>query len=147
MKTQKTILTTLAIVLASTFSFAQTINNNSEVRVLPHHESGLLRLLYSGEGNETVTVKFYSGNALISKDKVRADKYEKGFIKHYDLRKLGTGDFKVEVETAGKSTGYTFNIDKESKIWVEYWNNYTADKNRIAKLEKENKALLVSGND
>lgn len=146
MKTQKTILATLAIVLASTFSFAQTINNNSEVRVLPHHESGLLRLLYSGENQELVTVKFYSGNALLFKDKVQADKYEKGFIKHYDLRKLGAGDFKVVVETAGKSTGYAFNIDREDKIWAEYWNNYTSKNNSIAKLEKENNAILVSGN-
>lgn len=146
MKTQKTILATLAIVLATTFSFAQTNNNNSEVRVLPHHESGLLRLLYSGENQEMVTVKFYSGNALLFKDKVQADKFEKGFIKHYDLRKLGTGNFKVVVETSGKSTGYAFSIDRENKIWAEYWNQYTSDASRIAKLEKENKATLASGN-
>ena len=146
MKTQKTILAAFAIVLASTFSFAQTNNNNSEVRVLPHHESGLLRLLYSGEDKEMVTVKFYSGNALLLKDKVKAGKYEKGFIKHYDVRKLGVGDFKVVVEASGKSTGYTFSVDRENKIWAEYWNGYTNDSNGIAKLEKENRALLVSGN-
>jgi hypothetical protein len=146
MKTQKTILATLAIVLASTFSFAQTSNNNAEVRVLPHNESGIMRLLYSGDNKELVTVKFYSGNALLYKDKVQADKYEKGFIKHYDLRKLGTGDFKVVVETSGKSTGYAFNVDRENKIWAEYWNNYTSKDSNIAKLEKEDKALLVSGN-
>lgn len=146
MKTQKTILATLAIVLASTFSFAQTNNNESEVRVLPHSESGLMRLLYSGDSQELVTVKFYSGNALLYKDKVKADNYEKGFIKLYDLRKLGAGDFKVVVETSGKSTGYAFNIDRENKIWAEYWNNYTSKSSNLAKLEKEGKALLVSGN-
>lgn len=145
MKTQKTILATLAIVMASTFSFGQSINNKSEVRVLPHHESGVLRLLYSGEEKETVTVKFYSGNALISKDKVKADKFEKGFIKLYDLRKLEAGDFKVEVETSGKSTGYAFTINEDKNIWVQYWNDYAIGQEVIASINPD-KTLLVSGN-
>ena len=136
MKTQKTILATLAIVMASTFSFGQTINNKSEVRVLPHHESGVLRLLYSGEEKETVTVKFYSGNALISKDKVKADKFNKGFIKLYDLRKLEAGDFKVEVETSGKSTGYAFTINEDKNIWVQYWNDYAIGQEVIASITR-----------
>jgi hypothetical protein len=147
MKTKKSILLALgATLIASTITFAQSNSDLPIVKILPYREEGFLRLLYMGDQGEPVTVSFYKGNTLISKDKVETDDLPKGFIKLYDVSNLKYGNYKVKVTSMGNSISHAFNISKKEPIWTQYWTTQLKNDSKLPKLQSKDSMAITSEN-
>jgi hypothetical protein len=121
--------TTLLAIIISAFSFttkaADTENKETVVRLLPSKEAGFVKILYMNPTEKKVEIKFYGEKGLIIKEQIRSNRFKGGFIKVYDLSKLKTGDYRIEIVDAGMSITYPFTFDGNKQlVWAKQWNNY-----------------------
>jgi hypothetical protein len=132
MKTPKSFFLAMAFLMqATTMTFGQSNISSPVVRILPHNQDGFVRLLYVAQENEPVTVKFYHGNTLLKKDRIKSNVFEKGFIKLYDVRGLNNGEYELQIESNGKTVACPFVISSDQRIWEHFWNSYLNQDSRI----------------
>lgn len=142
MKTQ--ILTILLATLVSGV-FAQ----NSQVIkaiILPHNEEGFVRLLVTEHNNEPVTVLFKKGNRIITKDRIKTDDYEKGFIKLYDIGNLKNGDYKIEIQNQDNVLSYDFTTKSNESVAAQFWKTQLNNNTRLAGIHSADSLVLQAGN-
>ncbi len=120
---KKLALTLLAIaVVFSGTLFAQTTESPlpsivESVKVLPTDKQGIIKVLYALESDSPVAIKFFNQNGQIGSDQVSKDRYEKGFLKWYDVRHIDATDFSVEVSTENATVRYRIIPSKDRKTF------------------------------
>jgi hypothetical protein len=96
MKTKTTILAAVLLTALSFSAFATDPENKETIaRLLPHKEAGLVKLLYMSPTSKRVIVKFHGEEGIIIRDYI--NNVDGGFTKVYDLNKLETGDYTIEI--------------------------------------------------
>lgn len=123
MKT-KSIITAGLVLLSTVFFAASAQSTNPTIKVLPTAKEGIVKLLVVGTSDESVDVKFYNDEGLVGSDAIKAT--AEGFNKKYDVRKIMSSGFTMEVTTAG--TAVTYKLAKSganlTPILVKTTNNY-----------------------
>jgi hypothetical protein len=110
---------TKAILLAGLFMIygaaqAQEIFEPA-VKILPTKDKGILKVLYAYNTDQSVSVKFFNEDGVLLSDRVKANTFQKGFSKKYDVRKIGSGNFFVEVSSARMSVTYKMIESQDGK--------------------------------
>ena len=119
MKMKKATTTLLAgLILIGSAAFAtgsETGESKDEVKIIPTASSDTYKLMYTGEEEGAVRVKFYDGEGrLFFTDIVRS----KGkFIRPYNFANLPAGSYKIEViSPAGSSAAEVMHVKPVSGI-------------------------------
>lgn len=113
MKTRFTLAIAFALGMV-TFANAQT---EPAIKILPTLEDGIVKLMYAYPHDNTVQVKFYNRDGVLASDRVKPSKSEAGFMKKYDLSRLSTGTYWVEISSPEVSVTYKLTARKDSK-WI-----------------------------
>jgi len=125
MKLTTTLLAALVMLLSVTAGATEPETNETVAKVLPSKEAGFVKVLYLNPTAKKVEVKFYGESGLITKDLIRASRFENGFIKVYDMSELKTGEYRVEISDAGKTVSYPISYDKDKSIvWAKQWDSF-----------------------
>ena len=105
----------------------------SVVKILPS-KKGSIKVLYINASEKKVDIRIYGHKGLIIKDQITSDKFDKGFVKIYNLNNLKTGEYFVEITDSGMSIKYPISIDKKgsNKVWAKHWDKYEPQKQVIA---------------
>jgi len=93
------------------------------VKVLPSDEAGFVKLLYVNNETKHVSITFYDTKGMIIKDKIKAHKFDGGFVKLYDLSDLKDGRYWVKVSDSNTEVKYEIVHSNEKQIWASYWSN------------------------
>ncbi len=124
MKTQIKLLATLLLIAGSFSAFSidppQTEKN---VQVLPA-TAGTLKVLYFNGNEKNITVRIFNENGLIFKDKVKISEDQAGFIKRYDVSKIESSEFWVEIGDSDVSSKFRVLQDEKGNLWATYWDDY-----------------------
>jgi hypothetical protein len=104
MKTKSTIVAGLIVLLSTVFFASSAQSTNPIIRVLPTTSEGIVKLIVVGAEDQAVNVEFYTEEGLVHADAVKSG--EKGFNKRYDIRKIMSRGFSMEVRTDGTSVIY-----------------------------------------
>lgn len=104
MKTKSTIVAGLIVLLSTVFFASNAQSTNPDIRVLPTTNEGIVKLIVVGAEDQAVNVEFYTEEGLVLADAVKSG--EKGFNKRYDIRKIMSKGFSMEVKTDGTSVTY-----------------------------------------
>jgi len=93
MKTKNVVLTMVAVMIASAFTFATT--PASKVAVINQNQSGVYKLIYEGATAGKVTLKIYdnSSNVIFSETKKGLSK----FILPLNFTGLEEGEYSIEI--------------------------------------------------
>lgn len=84
--------------------YAQS-NPDTDVKILPGTEAGLIKVFYARELNGPLEVKFLSGGKQLGMDRIEGS-YPNGISKRYDVRHLKS-DFQIEITSKELSVTYT----------------------------------------
>lgn len=125
MKLQVKILAVLILVAGiSTASMATDPKKKDvAIKILPSGKAGLVKLLYVNPDEKAAVVTLHSANGVIFTETVRSSRFNKGFIKLYDVSMLKSGTYWLEVQDSELSVKYELAL-KDGNMWVNYWNNY-----------------------
>lgn len=115
MKTKAILLAGLFIIVGA--AHAQQILEPS-VRILPTAEKGILKVLYAYNTGQSVSVKFFNEDGLLLSDRIKANTFQNGFMKKYDVRKIESKSFFVEISSARMSVTYKMTESKERKDFI-----------------------------
>jgi hypothetical protein len=100
MRTTLAILTILAVAAFTNTSNAQE-SPEQRVKILPTSVPGVIKLHYAMEVNEPVKVTFFNAdNDVLGKDKISGIKTKHGISKQYDVNKIKSEDFWMEIATS-----------------------------------------------
>ena len=136
MKLTTTLLAGLLTLLSLSAGATDPENKETIARVLPSKEEGFVKVFYMNPSEKKVEIKFYGDKGLITRDVVRASKYENGFIKVYDLNKLETGDYTIEISDNGMTVTYPISFDEnKNTVWARQWDNFSQN-NQIVSSNK-----------
>ena len=107
MKTS-TITAGLVILLAASFTAvnARQLGGEPPVKILPASQNGFLKVLFASETDKAVEVKFYNENKMLVFDKIKGSSSRNGFIKKYDVSRLNSENFWIEISSAGMDVTY-----------------------------------------
>lgn len=104
MKKSSTIVAGLVVLLSTVFFASNAQSTNPTIKVLPTTSEGIVKLLVVGAADQAVEVEFYTDEGLVQSDAVKSA--ETGFNKRYDVRKIMTRGFSMEVKAAGTAVTY-----------------------------------------
>jgi hypothetical protein len=104
MKTQSIILVVL-VMLIGTAAQAQEVNVPA-IKILPMPQHGILKVLYAYNSGQPVNVKFFDDDAVLFSDKIKANAFQNGFSRKYDVRNIAAKTFYVEVSSETLSVTY-----------------------------------------
>ena len=133
MKTSKLVTAIVLLLVASGSMFAQS---TGQVKILPS-ENGMVKLMYVGESESAVNVKFISGNKVISRDRIKSYEFENGFTKQYDISKVWKKDLTIEVEADDVNFSQKFDQNSNYPLWAQFYNNQLNSNTKIAALTTE----------
>lgn len=106
MKTKLTLIAGLAIALVAAAVTANSQSLEPAVKIIPSAQDGIFKVIYGYESEQAVQVKFFNEQGLLKLDKIKAEKFENGFVKKYDVRNVTAGDFWIEVASANLTVTY-----------------------------------------
>lgn len=135
MKTLKSVTAALLVLMAAGTTFAQSAEQSATVKLLPSEE-GMVRLLYVGNSESTVTIKFMSGNKVITQDRIKSFKYDKGFVKYYDISEMWKKDITISVEADDVTFSQSFTQKSNDPLWAQYWTKQLNNNTIIASISK-----------
>ena len=130
MKTSKLVSALALLLLASGAIFAQS---NGQVKILPS-EKGMVKLMYTGDSESAVKVRFLSGDKVITRDQIKSFEFEKGFVKYYDISKLWKNNITIEVTADDMAFSQSFDQKSNYPLWAQYYNNQSNNNTKIASL-------------
>jgi hypothetical protein len=132
MKTKSFILSVVAVVLASTFSFAEP--GNPKLVVLNQKESGVFKLIYEGTKAGKVSLKISDANGqVLFTESVNG---LSSFIRPLNFNGMAPGEYIVEVADAAGKLAQTVNYRTEAPVQNVH----------VAKIANEGKYLLAVTN-
>src|SRR5882724_6119232 len=105
------IVTGFVIILATIFSNTQA-QTEIPVKILPSAQAGLIKILFVHENLQSVQVKFYNSNGLYTLDFIDKNTFQSGFLKRYDISKVESEDFWIEISLADLSVTSTYKMTK-----------------------------------
>lgn len=144
---KKLILTTIALMIVSfNMVFGQSSFAKDEIKLLPHSEEGLLRLLYARGSNSPVTINFIKGNRRILTDKVKGQETENGFIRTYDISRLKNGEYTIEVKAKDTVSYEKIQIVENTPVWINYFNDKLNNNTQIAEVNQKDNLQKLAGN-
>ena len=124
MKTKIKLLAALILVASSFTAFSiDPPKTGKNVQVLPAL-AGTLKVLYFNADEKNITIRIYTDNGLIFKDKVKISEDEKGFIKRYDVSEIKSEEFWVEIGDSDMASKFRVKQDEKGKLWATYWDDY-----------------------
>lgn len=134
MKLSTTIFAALLTVVSLNLTAATNPDQQQEpvVKVLPSAEAGLVKLLYVNNEQKQVNITFYDADGMIIKDKIKAKKFEGGFVKMYDLSELDPGKYWVKIADSNTEVKYEIIHSTEKPVIASYWNNSLSTEKIIA---------------
>ena len=103
MKTKLTLAIMIATILACGNIFAQV---NPAVKILPSANEGIFKVLYAYDTDRPVEINFINEDGVIISDRVKAAKFRHGFLKKYDVTKINSKNFWIEVKADNLSVTY-----------------------------------------
>ena len=108
MKTKIFIVAATIVMLAvlSTSVQAQSLNEPI-IKILPSNQPGLLKILYVHDTDRSVDIKFYNDEGLISSDRIKGGTFKRGFLKRYDVSRINSERFRIEISDESRSLWYT----------------------------------------
>ena len=106
MKIQSLITAGLLILSTSVIPVNAQQIDDPAVKILPTAQKGILKVLFAYDTDQSVNVKFYNEEGELALDKIKGGTFHNGFSKKYNVRKLSSGNFWVEVSTATMSVTY-----------------------------------------
>jgi len=108
MKTSSLITAGLMILLATSFTAvtARQLGAEPPVKILPTTQNGILKVLYASEIGKGVEVRFFDENKTLVFDKIKGPRDLNGFIKKYDISRLKSENFWIEVSSANMDVTY-----------------------------------------
>lgn len=108
MKTSSLITAGLMILLATSFTAvnARQLGGEPPVKILPTNQNGFLKVLFASETDKAVEVKFYNETKMLVFDKIKGSSSRNGFIKKYDVSRLNSENFWIEISSAGMDVTY-----------------------------------------
>lgn len=80
--------------------------NDSNIKILPTPQEGVIKIHYAMETTEPLLVRFVTDEGVVSTDKIRGVPYPKGWSKRYDVRKLMGKAFRVEISSPRMAVTY-----------------------------------------
>lgn len=108
MKTKISIIASAIVMLAGFFTSVQAQSSDEPIiKILPSNQPGLLKILYVHDTDQSVEVKFYNDEGLIAYDKIDAGTFSKGFLKRYDVSRISSERFKIEITDDNRSMRYS----------------------------------------
>jgi hypothetical protein len=107
----------VTLLTINSVSYAQT-SNDPKIKILPSDRADVLKVLFVSEINEPVIVTFYRGAEVLGSDKIKGNRYSRGFLKKYDISKIKAKEFTIEVASAHQSATYKIIPSKSTKTFV-----------------------------
>jgi len=133
MKLSTTIFAALLTVVSLNLTAATNPKHQEPVvKILPSTEAGLVKLLYVNNEERQVNITFYDVDGMIIKDKIKAKKFDGGFVKMYDLSELESGKYWVKVADSNTEVKYEIIHSTEKPVIASYWNNGISTEKVIA---------------
>ncbi|MBL7852423.1 MAG: hypothetical protein JNN04_16075 [Cyclobacteriaceae bacterium] len=117
---KKKIILLAGFVIALTASaavYAQSVD--PAVKILPAAEQGTLKVVYARQAAQTVTVKFIDENGLLKTDRIKPGSFNQGFLKKYDVSRIKSGKFWIEVSADDLIVRYRLVQDQNGR-YVPY---------------------------
>ena len=121
MKTQSIIIVVL-VMLFGAAAQAQELNEPA-IKILPTSQQGILKVLYAYNSGQPVLVKFSDENTVLFSDKIKANSFEKGFSKKYDVRQISAKTFYVEVSSETITATYRLTRSEDSDVLTPFLEN------------------------
>jgi hypothetical protein len=119
MKTKTIIIASLVTLFSVSFFSAnaqQTVEPS--VKILPTDEKGILKVLFAYDTDQAVEVKFLTEDVVLTRDKIKANTFQNGFSKKYDVRNIKSGNFWIEVSSPSLTVTYKMTESKDRKSHV-----------------------------
>ena len=113
MKTKLTIALFMIVFVATTYAQQSA---EAIVRVFPSTQKGVLKILYAHDIDQSVEVKFFNEEGIITSDKIKGKANPHGFLKKYDIRQLKSENLWVEVSSSTLSVTYKLVASKDNNI-------------------------------
>jgi hypothetical protein len=115
MKTALSFLTILAVVAFTNTSNAQE-SPEQRVKILSTSTPGVIKLHYAIEVNEPVDVTFYNeDNDVLGRDKITGVKTRHGISKQYDVNRIKSEDFWMQIATKKHVLIYRVSLSADKK--------------------------------
>jgi hypothetical protein len=86
----------------------------SRVKILVANQPGVLRLIHAIKVDKPVNVRFSNSDGILLSDEI-AGTFPRGVSKKYDVSKLGSRDFQVEISTSEITVTYQIVVSKDKK--------------------------------
>ncbi|HTJ51316.1 MAG TPA: hypothetical protein VL443_17775 [Cyclobacteriaceae bacterium] len=108
MKTKIFIVAATIVMLAVLSTSVQAQSSEiPTIKILPSNQPGLLKILYVHDTDQSVEVKFFNDEGLIGYDKVEGGTFSKGFLKRYDVSRINSERFRIEITDENRSIRYS----------------------------------------
>ncbi len=119
MKT-RTIIIASVVALFSVSFFGANAQQTGEpsVKILPTDKKGVLKVLYAYDTDQAVEVKFLTEEGVLTSDKIKANAFQNGFSKKYDVRNITSRNFWIEVSSPSLVVTYKMTESKDRKSYV-----------------------------
>jgi hypothetical protein len=117
MKT-KLVIAAIAIVGFFSSQVQAQIGDESKIKILPS-KAGILKVHYAMEISEPITVKFFNRDGILTTDVIEGI-YEKGLMKRYNIKKINTKDFWVEVSSAKMTVTHRVVPSRDKQTFASY---------------------------
>lgn len=132
MKIRLIIIGLIAAVAAAGNVYAQDADP-SRVKILPTEDPDVIKLHYAIETNEPLEVKFYHGDDIAGRDRIKGGPYEKGISKRYNVRRINHKDFWIEVASPSMTVTYHVVPSKDGKKFTPFLEKVTYNQALVRK--------------
>jgi hypothetical protein len=117
MKT-RLIIASVALLMFFTVNVNAQIGDEANIKILPS-KAGILKVHYAMAVNESITVKFFTKDGLISTDRIEGA-YENGLMKRYDIKNINAKDYWVEVSSPKLTVTYHVVPSKDKQTFTSH---------------------------
>ena len=133
MKTRTIIIASMVALFSVSF-FGTHAQQAGEplVKILPTDEKGVLKVLYAYDTNQAVEVKFLNDEGVLTHDKIKANTFQNGFSKKYNVRNISSRNFWIEVSSPNLTVTYKMTQSKDRKSFVPFLEKTTYSNSLIA---------------
>lgn len=119
MKTRTIIIASVMTLFSASF-FGASAQQAGEppVKILPTDDQGVLKVLYAYDTDQAVEVKFLNEDGVLTRDKIKANTFQNGFSKKYDVRNISSRNFWIEVSSPSLMVTYKMTESNDRRAYV-----------------------------